>query len=83
MEKTPPPSPAVAREVAVAACVRQLSKSERGQKILGDLHKMLYNGGSGLDSENVEAIVTLIRIANEPENEGVVLRAIFAYFYKS
>lgn len=79
MEKTPSPSPAIAREVAVAACVRQLSKSERGQKVLSDLHKMLCNGGSGLDSGNVEALVKLIRVANEPENEGVVQGAIFAY----
>ena len=44
----------------LAAAMTQLRRSERGGQALADFRQLLDNGGDMLDSENWEALATLI-----------------------
>ena len=47
----------------LAAAVVQLSRSERGREAMQHLNDLLMFGGSGLDTENQEAVLSILRAA--------------------
>lgn len=58
-------------KAAVSNAVKQLSKSERGRRVLYNLKTLLDDGGYGLDSRNSVAFCVLVEAVRVGQSDTV------------